>query len=86
MDAAMFRLVAALLLSEALKSGAHLELEQCTSGGHVQKPAHTAEAHAEVVQPLSELRGFSKHQCSRRASTMGKDGTSRKGTVQNYAN
>lgn len=55
-------------------------------GGHVQKPAHTAEAHVEVVQPLGELQGFSKHQCSRRASTMGNDGTSRKGTVQNYAN
>lgn len=40
MDTAMFRLVAALLLSEALKSGAHLELEQVRHQVHLLGPWH----------------------------------------------
>lgn len=40
MDAAMFRLVAALLLSEALKSGAHLELEKVRHQVHLLGPWH----------------------------------------------
>lgn len=40
MDTATFRLVAALLLRESLKSGAHLELEQVRHQVQILGPWH----------------------------------------------